>query len=246
MIFYFTGTGNSYDAAMQLAGDDVLVNIADCVAEKKYAFELGEDEAVGIVFPVYFGGMPSIVKYFVKMLSFDRHPAYLYAVLTCGGDGFGAECMLVKELEKQGLQADAVFTMVMPDNYILMYEPATDEERARALEKSKTTLAEIKEKLDARQHVEPKAGLVAKATTTLMYPFYVHGRKTKKFFADEKCTGCGLCEKRCPANAIRMVDGKPVWVKERCVQCMACLRCEHVQYGKITAKRKRYTNPVWK
>lgn len=246
MIFYFTGTGNSYDAARQLAGDDKLVNIAECVAKKEYSFELGKEETVGIVFPVYFGGIPSIIQYFIKKLTFDRKPAYLYSVLTCGGDGFGAECMLVKELEKQGLDVDAVVTIVMPDNYILMYEPATDEERAKALEKSKVTLAELKEKLDAREHIDPKAGLVARAATTLMYPAYVHGRKTKKFWSDEGCTGCGLCEKRCPEGAIRLINKKPEWIKERCVQCLACLRCEHVQYGKITAARKRYTNPEWK
>ena len=38
----------------------------------------------------------------------------------------------------------------------------------------------------------------------------------------EKCTGCRLCEKVCPYDAIHVVDKKAV-VDEKCTLCGACL-----------------------
>lgn len=67
----------------------------------------------------------------------------------------------------------------------------------------------------------------------------------KPFFADAKCTSCGICEKICPAQNIKLVSGKPVW-QHRCEQCFACIQwCpdEAIQYGKGTAKKKRYHHP---
>ena len=38
----------------------------------------------------------------------------------------------------------------------------------------------------------------------------------------EKCTGCKLCEKACPYDAIEVVDKKAI-VNEKCTLCGACL-----------------------
>ncbi len=39
----------------------------------------------------------------------------------------------------------------------------------------------------------------------------------------DKCTGCGLCVKACPYNAIEIVDKLPV-IKDNCIYCNECLR----------------------
>ena len=47
--------------------------------------------------------------------------------------------------------------------------------------------------------------------------------------------GCGLCAKKCPVQAIEMRDGKPVWVKDKCVMCLGCLhRCPKYAYHQLT------------
>ena len=72
---------------------------------------------------------------------------------------------------------------------------------------------------------------------------------TKAFYADEKCIGCGKCASICPAGAIEMVDGHPAWTKSKCLKCCGCInRCpvSAIQYGKKTASRGRYVNPVLK
>lgn len=60
------------------------------------------------------------------------------------------------------------------------------------------------------------------------------------------CTGCGMCARSCPEAAIELVDGKPVWKKEKCAQCLACInRCpaRAIQYGEKTKKQGRYVHP---
>lgn len=41
------------------------------------------------------------------------------------------------------------------------------------------------------------------------------------YFKD-RCTGCGICEKRCPENAIKIKDGKAIIDHEICTLCGKC------------------------
>jgi Fe-S-cluster-containing hydrogenase component 2 len=40
---------------------------------------------------------------------------------------------------------------------------------------------------------------------------------------EERCTGCGLCVKACPAGAIRLVDGVAQVEQSLCRECQVCL-----------------------
>ena len=70
-------------------------------------------------------------------------------------------------------------------------------------------------------------------------------RKTKRFWAEDTCIGCGLCAKKCPISAIKLKDRKPEWAKAQCVMCLACLHhCPKfaIQYGKNTKKHGQYVH----
>ncbi|MDW7657423.1 MAG: 4Fe-4S binding protein, partial [Bacillota bacterium] len=57
---------------------------------------------------------------------------------------------------------------------------------------------------------------------------------------------CRLCADICPEKTIVMQAGKPVWQKERCCYCLACLhRCpvQAIQHGRTTKGKRRYVNP---
>lgn len=66
-----------------------------------------------------------------------------------------------------------------------------------------------------------------------------------KFFINDRCNGCGVCEDVCPADNIQMIENGPNW-KHDCEQCLACLHwCpqQAIEFGEETVGRERYQNP---
>ena len=73
-------------------------------------------------------------------------------------------------------------------------------------------------------------GGMFKKPETLKYPFETkepyEGQKGMVTHADKKaCNLCGICEKRCPCNAIKVDRDKKTWSIERfqCIQCGYCI-----------------------
>ena len=247
MIFYFSGTGNSYDAALRLRDEDErLIDIKDAVWNREFWFEPEENEAVGFVFPVYFAGLPTIVNYFLKHVDFSVIPSYTYVVATCGGSAMNACGMAADVLGRNGYAVRAAYTVTMPDNYVVMFTIPSEEEQEKILTKAHESLDEIRRSVLARRRNRVYASLPKRAATAAMYNFYRFGRSTKEFYTDDKCVGCGVCAGRCPAKAIRMIDGHPVWIKDQCIHCMSCVRCNAIQYGDKLKDKARYKNPVLK
>lgn len=59
---------------------------------------------------------------------------------------------------------------------------------------------------------------------SFMYLIMAQFMLAKTFFASHQCTGCGLCSKMCPRNAIQMAgeQARPYW-KYTCDSCMRCM-----------------------
>ena len=79
-ICYFTGTGNSLQVARGIGGE--LLSVPKLMREGDISIK---DDAVGIVAPVYLGGMPLMVQDFLKTAEIDAE--YLFFVFTCGNGG---------------------------------------------------------------------------------------------------------------------------------------------------------------
>jgi len=115
-IYYFTGTGNSLAVARDLSKklDARLVSISAMIDREWITPGVGP---LGIVFPVYHGGLPLIVRKFVNKLVQLEH-RYIFAVCTYGDSPGLAIAYLADMIRQHGGELAAGFSVHMPYNYL--------------------------------------------------------------------------------------------------------------------------------
>ena len=64
---------------------------------------------------------------------------------------------------------------------------------------------------------------------------------------EDKCTGCTTCIRRCPTEAIRILNGKANIDPERCIDCGECIRvCPHKAKKAMCSKFEHYMHYKYK
>ena len=246
MIFYFSATGNSKYAAEYIAkeiGVDV-VDIVKCIENHDYSFD-ADGETVGIVCPIYFQGLPKIVKKFLRKVQVENYGHFFFAVTY--GFFSGSLKAMIDEVKWPWLDIDAYYTIRMPDTWTPVFNLSNPKKVARKNRHAQIELEDVAQSIYEREHGDFTERKVPQSFAKLFLRMYPIAAKTSHLSVDEgQCIGCGLCEKRCPAHAIKMEDGHPVWVKDQCIMCLGCLhRCPKfaIQYGKSTKRHGQYRNP---
>ncbi|MBU1726878.1 MAG: EFR1 family ferrodoxin [Candidatus Omnitrophica bacterium] len=246
-IYYFSGTGNCLKIARELAdelGDAEVISIAKAAKSKVDVAA----ERIGIVFPVYALNMPAILFDFISKMEADASK-YIFGVMTYADVGGDALIQLARELRRKGLKLSAGFGIRMPGNYTPFYGAIPVEKQLLFFNAAhKRIVEEIAPAIrEGRIHKIERSKFPLNLLTWALYPLVLPmtPSEDKKFWADERCNGCGICQKVCPVDNIRLQDGRPSW-KHRCVQCFACLQwcpTQALQFGKSTKGRKRYHHP---
>lgn len=240
VIYYFSGTGNSLIVARDIAAkmNGEMIPIPSVMDNDSITTDA---EIIGIVFPVYnavFEGMPLIVKRFVNKLG-NIDSKYIFAVCTCLGWSRVTIKKLGEIVKARGGELAAGFTVLMPDNST----PTTIKEQQKLFNNWKKKLEIINQYVNARKKGKFENSVLY---NLIMIPFMSGGEKTtlkiyrkltnstnlpfeelvslsdRSYLVDEKCNGCGICAKICPANDIEMINNRPVW-QNRCESCLACV-----------------------
>lgn len=244
MIFIFSATGNSYHVSRLISESLGIqkVDLAAAVRYKRFLYDAkGED--VGFVFPVYFLGIPNMVKVLAENLEV-RNPGKVFCVVTCGGHSGKAGEMLQECLGKR-LKIDSYFDVIMPDNAVFYEDVPSKEEQDRINAEADVVIQGIIEKLKAGETGDFRKHAGQEESEEL-YAQYEDARVTEPFTINDRCIECRICEDVCPEQIIKIYHRKPVWDEEKCSMCMSCLNLcpkKAIEFGDVTKERGRYHHP---
>jgi len=265
-IYYFSGTGNSLHVARELQKripDTVIIPILSLL--NKDVIE-AKGETTGFVFPVYLQSTPIPVREFIKKIYFKPNQ-FLFAVTTnCGYPG-KVNLYLEKLLKRRDKELDFYYTLKMVSNSPKGLQPSfmVNQHWANAITKQAIFTLEEKvqkdldiivkavmnrEKNIGKNSPNPPNILVKSIHQLLQLPLQWNVERTNAkigFYTDSTCTGCGICERVCPSNKIKMNNSKPLWQDNvRCYYCYACFNfCpeQSILVKNYTHKDGRYYYP---
>ena len=234
MVLYFSGTGNSKYIAKRIA-EAIQENAVDLNMKIKEndtsPLQTGRD--VIIVTPTYAWRIPRIVSEWIDKTEFIGGKR-IWFVMNCGSE-IGNAAKYNRELsEQKKLQYMGTARILMPENYIAMFDVTKAEPVIKKI------IAYIKAE---KEFCPPRNNLydrfMSGPVNPIFYKFFV---KANAFQVNDSCIGCGQCVKKCPLNNIHLEQERPVW-GEKCTHCMACIcycPTEAIEYGKKSVGKPRY------
>ena len=256
MIYYFSGTGNSTFVAVTLS--NFLNQELRFIPEIKQFDEEENGERVIFVFPVYSWGVPPLVLEFIERLGENYWQTIIEknlpvdCVMTCGDEVAMAPEMIEKVLGKFGVRINSVWSVIMPNNYVLLpgFDVDAKELENKKLKECEGRIMEIAVSLSKNEkRIDVVRGSWPRFKTGLIYPLFKKwGVFPKKWHSTPSCIGCRKCSEICPQLNITMKEKTPEWG----LRCCSCLACYHVcpvhavEYGKETLKKGQYLFPLKK
>ncbi len=247
MIIYFSGTGNSKYIADVMAKrlNDSVTDAVQMIKNGEHGEFVSELPYV-FVAPTYAWRLPRIFEEWIKASKFNGSKRAYFA-LTCGGEIGAAGKYIEKFVSRLGLVYMGTAEVIMPENYLIMFEPTPKEEDEGIIKAAVAHTEELCAHIQAEEPFDkvkiPFVGyLESGIVNSSFYTFYIGA---KKFHVTDACISCGKCTKNCVMNNITMKDGKPIWGND-CTHCLSCIcKCptEAIEYGKSTKGRRRYMFP---
>lgn len=195
-IFCFSGTGHSMAVARYFA-EYLETEITD-ISQKK-TIPCSESEISIIVFPVYCGNIPEIVKSVLPKIN----SKYFVLIATYGKVSTGNVLWESAKLVK----GKVIAAVYVPTGHTYLDEPAEFDS-----EILKPILKRIK---------HPKETVVKKERKGILPYIFpnLRSRLGVKINRTADCNKCALCEISCPMQAI--LDGK---ISKRCIRCLRCVK----------------------
>ncbi|MBD5172976.1 MAG: 4Fe-4S binding protein [Bacteroidales bacterium] len=247
MILYFSGTGNSRYVAELLAQQ--LKEKVFPIFDISPANVEWSDMGLGIVCPVYSWGIPPLVLNYISSIPVQANSTHhrpIWVVLTCGDETGMAPEMIVDACAKTGLKLQGIWSVIMPNNYVLLpgfdVDP-TDVEQQKLSQAPTRIRAIAQAVIKGEEGIDVTRGSWAWIKTKLVYPLFKRwGMIPRKWKWTKECLQCGKCAKACPIGNIEMRGNHPRW-HDKCVSCLACYHScpvHAVSYGNMTSSKGQY------
>jgi Pyruvate/2-oxoacid:ferredoxin oxidoreductase delta subunit len=270
LLYFLSGTGNSYRAATWIAEAGTRRGIPTrltSIREAQPGTEIRTDGTalLGLVFPTHAFTTPWRMLRFVARLP-RRRGTHALVVATRAGMKLGrwftpglegtAAVLGGLLLWLKGYSVRAVMGLDMPSNWTVLH-PGFSRSSAEAIEAHSAPHIELM--MDALVSGRRRLrGWVSLALGLALIPislaYLVMGRfaLAKMMYASDRCNGCGLCAQACPAGAIRMwgkEHPRPYWTFS-CESCMRCmnycpLRAVEASYPLIVLLYYVTSFPIW-
>lgn len=238
-VYYSSGTGNSLRVAQELQKRIPEVTLTPIVSLLHQNTITTSADTIGFVFPNFCLTIPIPVHDFLAKADLAS-AQYLFALCTRGGSQTEAFAYMNQLLRKQGKKLSAQLDINMPWNHPVGPENLVglnSEERTGQLESAmQRQLDGFSQAVAARaEYIPADTGadhalswgmkvfdlLVPKALNYSLHDYMY--QELVRFYSDETCNGCGICEKVCLSGRIEVADKKPRW--NRAVKCYACFAC---------------------
>jgi len=247
IIFYFTGTGNSLYVVKEISKSFKHVDIAaipQAVDSKKFNYE--DYSEVGFVMPLYFMGMPVMVKDFIDNIHIPN-AIYIFSIVTRAYTKGLVFTEINKSLMKQGKTLSYGKYISFPDCYIRWDQAHDEESQRKVFDKATNQLDMMKQELLDEKMCAQKEGKILNVTSAIINKVWKARLSSinKTFKVNEDCIQCGICIRTCPAKNIKLENNMLKWNK-KCQDCMSCVQsCPHkaIYFNQRTRNKRRYRNP---
>ncbi len=250
-IFYFSGTGNSKIAALELSkhiADTQIVSLTESSMELKKP----SSRCVGFVFPIHSLGLPRMLIKTIESMNFEKVD-YIYAIAAMGG-GYGIAFEQINRiLKKKDKLLSATFAYSFGSNSNLFIKiPGTNpvlplEEQELRYQKLIQDIEKTAQIIQSKgtSHVDEISFTFRMLSKMAHSAFLKTLPKFDKQFQTKNCNQCGICSRNCPVHNIQIDKEGPAWQGN----CEACLRCfnicpqEAILFGKMDDPRmvEKYT-----
>lgn len=245
-IYYFSGTGNSLHVAQELQRRIPGTTLEPIIRALQRDTLTTHAETIGVVFPIHAFDVPWPVQQFLQRVDMSS-ASYIFALATryCSSAVFSR---IDRLLAQHGQSLAAYFSVEMPENYLPMFEMSSPEENVRMENAMQQRLDAIHAIISSKRISREKDEMIVFLLYHTLFPLIRWVYQTtryfaleKAFYADSRCTGCGVCERVCLSEKIRLTDHRPEWQEKiPCTFCFACLHYCPVQAIQLN-KRKTLT-----
>ena len=236
-IYYFSATGNSLTTAQKLAERLDNCTLVPAASVMNRAKVIDDSDAVGFVFPVYYGNMAYPMRAAIEKLVL-KPEAYVFSVATYRGHAGKAAQRLDALLRTRGQKLSLALGVPMPGNSFIN-PPEKDQEYLNGQKAAVDALIAPILNRETQDYSTDELLPI----TPVGYPNNFRGIAAE----EDKCIGCGVCAQVCPMNNIRIVGGK-AQIGDDCSTCLACFHwCPAeaiwMSQQENIARRSKYHHP---